>query len=198
MPCRGASKDAAAGQWPRETDHSFGVTKAAASPQITQWQKMNSAPIVIARACLDEPASRQLIASLNAELSAAYPEPGATHFTLAPEEVSGDRGAFLVIYRAGIPVGCGAVRRLDADTGELKRMYVAPAFRGQGLGHRLIDALEAEARALGLRRLILETGIRQVVAQALYRGRGFVTIPHYGEYCLSPATSICLGKDLPR
>jgi GNAT superfamily N-acetyltransferase len=159
---------------------------------------MNSIPIVIARAGLDEPASRQLIASLNAELSTAYPEPGATHFTLAPEEVSGDRGAFLVLYRAGVPVGCGAIRRLDAVTGELKRMYVDPAFRGQGLGHRLIEALEAEARALGLRRLMLETGIRQIAAQALYRGRGFVTIPHYGEYRLSAATSICLGKDLPR
>ena len=156
------------------------------------------APIVIMRAGLDEPASRHLIASLNEELNAAYPEPGATHFTLAPEEVSGDRGAFLVIYRTGVPIGCGAVRRLDEDTGELKRMYVDPAFRGQGFGHRLIDALEVEARALGLRRLILETGIRQVAAQALYRGRGFETIPHYGEYCLSAETSICLGKDLTR
>ena len=158
---------------------------------------MNAIPIVIARAGLDEPVGRQLIAALNEELSAAYPEPGATHFTLAPAEVSGDRGAFLVIYRAGVPVGCGAVRRLDADTGELKRMYVAPAFRGQGLGHRLIEALEAEARALGMRRMMLETGIRQVAAQALYRSRGFVTIPHYGEYRLSAATSICLGKELP-
>jgi hypothetical protein len=46
---------------------------------------MNLVPIVIARAGLDEPASRQLIASLNAELSAAYPEPGAPHFTLNGE-----------------------------------------------------------------------------------------------------------------
>ena|ERR1017187_8418252 len=159
---------------------------------------MNLVPIVIARASLDEPVSRQLIAALNDELSIAYPEPGATHFTLAPEEVSGNRGAFLVIYRAGVPVGCGAVRRLDEDTGELKRMYVDPAFRGQGFGHRLIEGLEIEARALGLRRLILETGIRQVAAQALYRRWGFETIPHYGEYCLSAATSICLGKDLVR
>jgi len=159
---------------------------------------MNLVPIVITRAGLDEPVSRKLIASLNEELSVAYPEPGATHFTLAPEEVSGDRGAFLVIYLAGVPVACGAVRRLDGFIGELKRMYVDPAYRGLCLGHRLIEALEVEARALGLRRLILETGIRQVAAQALYRRRGFETIPHYGEYCLSAATSVCLGKDLIR
>jgi len=157
---------------------------------------VNLDPIVIARAGLDEPISRELIASLNEELSAAYPEPVATHFTLAPDEVRGNRGAFLVIYRAGVPVGCGAVRRLDENTGELKRMYIAPVFRGQRLGYRLIEALEGEALALGLRRLILETGIRQVAAQALYRGQGFEIIPHYGEYCLSAETSLCFGKDL--
>jgi len=148
------------------------------------------------RAGLNEPVSRELITALNEELSAAYPEPGATHFNLAPEEVSGSQGAFLVVCQAGVPVGCGAVRRVDQVTGELKRMYVAPAARGQGLGRRLIEALETEARSLGLRRLILETGIRQAAAQALYRSRGFETIPHYGEYCLSAATSVCLGKDL--
>ena len=61
-------------------------------------------------------------------------QPVATHFTLAPEEMSGDRGAFFVIYRARVPAGSGAVRRLDADTGELKRMYVDPAF---SVGQRL-------------------------------------------------------------
>jgi len=75
-------------------------------------------------------------------------------------------------------------------------MSVAPAMRGRGLGRRLVQALEFEARLLGLRRLILETGIRQAAAQALYRSSGFETIPHYGEYCLSATTSVCLGKDL--
>jgi GNAT superfamily N-acetyltransferase len=75
-------------------------------------------------------------------------------------------------------------------------MYVAPAVRGIGLGRRLVSALEAEARALGVRRLILETGVRQAAAIALYRGCGFEPIPLYGEYCLSPDTSVCLGKVL--
>jgi len=153
-------------------------------------------PITIARAALTADASRTLIAALNAELTGAYPEPGATHFGLEPEEVTGGRGAFLIVYQAGIAVACGAVRRLDAGTAELKRMYVAPAGRGRGLGRRLVAALEAEARALDVRRLVLETGIRQTAALALYRATGFQPIPLYGEYLLSPETSICLGKEL--
>jgi putative acetyltransferase len=157
---------------------------------------MTTETITIARADLTADVSRALIESLNAELSGVYPEPGATHFCLDPEEVAGGRGVFLIVYRTGEAVGCGALRRLDAETAELKRMYVAPAMRGMGVGRRLVAALEAEARVLGIRRLVLETGVRQTAALALYRATGFRPIPLYGEYCLSPDTSICLGKDL--
>jgi putative acetyltransferase len=157
---------------------------------------MTSETITIARAELSAEVSRALIASLNAELTGVYPEPGANHFHLDPEELAPGRGSFLVVYRDGVPVGCGAMRLLDPDTAELKRMYVSPLARGQGLGRRLVAALEAEARALGVRRLVLETGIRQAAALALYRATGFQLIPLFGEYCLSPETSVCLGKDL--
>jgi ribosomal protein S18 acetylase RimI-like enzyme len=152
--------------------------------------------ITIARAELSAEVSRALIASLNAELTGVYPEPGANHFQLDPEEVAESRGTFLVVYRGGAPVGCGALRLLDPDTAELKRMYVSPGARGRGLGRRLVAALEAEARALGVRRLVLETGVRQAAALALYRATGFQPIPLFGEYCLSPETSVCLGKDI--
>jgi GNAT superfamily N-acetyltransferase len=152
--------------------------------------------ITIERAELTDDGCRSLIDSLNAELSARYPEPGARHFQLSPQEVADGRGTFLVVYRDGTPVGCGALRLLDADTAELKRMYVSPTARGRGLGRRLVAALEAEARALGIRRLVLETGVRQAAAIALYRATGFHPIPLYGEYRLSPETSVCLGKDL--
>ena len=69
-------------------------------------------------------------------------------------------------------------------------------MRGKGIGRRLVAALEEEARKLGVQRLILETGIRQQAALALYRATGFVPIPLYGEYVHSPQTSICLGKML--
>jgi GNAT superfamily N-acetyltransferase len=153
--------------------------------------------IIIRRGDIGAEVSRALIGALNAELQGAYPEPGATHFKLDPEEVTGGRGVFLLLYRGGDAVGCGAFRLIDAETTELKRMYVAPAARGEGLGRRLVSALEAEARALGVRRLVLETGVRQQAALALYRATGFEPIPLFGEYCLSPCTSICLGKELP-
>jgi GNAT superfamily N-acetyltransferase len=157
---------------------------------------MVSETITVARAELTADVSRALIDSLNAELRDIYPEPGATHFHLDPEEVADGRGIFLVVYREGTPVGCGALRVLDAETAEVKRMYVSPTARGKGLARRLVAALEAEARALGVRRLVLETGVRQAAALGLYRASGFHPIPLFGEYCLSPETSVCLGKDL--
>src|SRR5262249_51652316 len=117
-------------------------------------------------------------------------------FRLDPEEVAPGRGAFLVAYRDDLPVGCGAVRVLDAGIAELKRMYVAPELRGQGVGRVLVDALESEARQLGVRRLVLETGVRQTAAIALYRRAGFTDIPPFGEYVASTTTSVCMAKDL--
>jgi GNAT superfamily N-acetyltransferase len=152
--------------------------------------------ISIDRAELTDDVSRALIDSLNRELSGLYPEAGATHFQLSIQEVAAGHGTFLVVYRDGTPVGCGALRLVDADTAELKRMYVSPSARRTGLGRRLLAALESEARALGVRRLVLETGIRQAAALALYRATGFQPIPLYGEYRRSPETSVCLGKDL--
>jgi putative acetyltransferase len=155
-----------------------------------------SSRIVIARTALASAVGQALIEALNAELSGLYPEPGANHFSLDHDEVAEGRGTFLVVYRDGTAVGCGALRLLDDRTAELKRMYVTRPVRGTGLGRRLVAALEAEARALGVRRLVLETGIRQTAALALYRATGFQPIPLFGEYRLSPDTSVCLGKDL--
>jgi putative acetyltransferase len=157
---------------------------------------MSSPTVTITRIELTSDVSRALIAELNAELTGMYPEPGATHFGLDPDEVAEGRGAFLVIERDGSPVGCGAVRRIDSDTAELKRMYVSPTLRGTGLGRRLVAALEAEALRLGVRRLVLETGTRQLAAIALYQATGFQPIPLYGEYAHSPDTSVCMGKEL--
>jgi GNAT superfamily N-acetyltransferase len=152
--------------------------------------------ITVARADLMAEASRALIAALNAELNGAYPEPGATHFRLDPSEVTAGRGVFLIVYDNEEPVGCGALRLLDPTTAELKRMYISPDRRGNGLGRRLVEALESEARDLGVNRLVLETGIRQTATFALYRSSGFRPIPLFGDYCLSPETSVCLGKEL--
>jgi GNAT superfamily N-acetyltransferase len=94
---------------------------------------MASESITVVRAELTADVSRALIDSLNAELSGVYSEPGATHFHLDPEEVAEGRGTFVVVYRDGSPVGCGAVR-FDAEAAELKRMYVSPTERGKVWG----------------------------------------------------------------
>ncbi len=152
--------------------------------------------VTIRREPLESDVATSLIAALNAELSAMYPEPGATHFRLDPEEVAEGRGAFFIALDSETPIGCGALRLLDAKTGELKRMYVAKPLRGQGIARTLLEALESEARRLGASRVVLETGVRQLAAIALYEHAGYERIPPYGEYVGSPTTSICLAKNL--
>lgn len=144
---------------------------------------------------LEAPAARALIAALNAELLLRYPEEGATHFDLAAEEVAPGRGAFVVAWRDDRAVGCGAVRRLEADVAEIKRMFVAETARRAGIAGRILARLEDEARALGITRLVLETGERQPEALALYRRAGFVEIPRFGAY-VDSALSLCMAKTL--
>jgi putative acetyltransferase len=160
-----------------------------------QGEGMSTTSISIRAAALVSDEARALIAALDAELSHTYPEEGATHFRLDEAEVGPGRGAFLVAYRGGEPVGCGAVRKIDAATAELKRMYVSPALRGAGLGKKLLEALEMEARALGASRLVLETGTRQAVAIGLYERAGFIRVAPFGEYVECPL-SLCMAKDL--
>jgi GNAT superfamily N-acetyltransferase len=151
--------------------------------------------IEIRRADLTAVDVQALIAALDEELDERYPEEGANHFRLDAEEVAPGRGALLILRLDRMAVACGAVRLNDATTAEIKRMYTLPAMRGRGLAGRLLAALEDEARKLGARRLVLETGERQPESLAVYRRAGFVEIPLFGEYLDSPL-SICMEKQL--
>ena len=82
-------------------------------------------------------------------------------------------GVFLVARSCGQPLGCGALKTGAGSIGEIKRMWVAPAARGQGVGRRLLEALEGHARHLGLAVLHLETNRTLHEAQALYRRHGY-------------------------
>jgi GNAT superfamily N-acetyltransferase len=104
-------------------------------------------------------------------------------------------GVFLVAREAGRAVGCGGVCRFDGDRAELKRMYVVPEARGRGLGRRLLDELEAAARRLGYRGIVLETGNLHHEALALYASAGYAPIPCYGPYA-ARALSRCFEKHL--
>jgi GNAT superfamily N-acetyltransferase len=153
------------------------------------------AEVTLQKESLMSPAAWALITELNAELDERYPEDNANFFRLDEAEVAPGHGAFFVAYVEGEPAGCGAVRCLDGVKAEIKRMYVAPPYRGQGLGRALLVALEAEARSLGLGRLILEAGERQPEALGLYRSAGFDVIPNYSESIDAPL-SLCMGKEL--
>ena len=76
----------------------------------------------------------------------------------------------------GRPAGCVALRSHGGGVGELKRLYVRPAFRGQAIGQRLVGALIAEARAAGYRRMVLDSHLSMTKAHEIYRAAGFRTI----------------------
>ncbi len=90
-------------------------------------------------------------------------------------------GRLLLASFNGEVVGCAALRRLSPEIGEIKRVYVRPAFRGKGLGKALIEAVIAAARLIGYRKLRLETASFMEGAQALYRSLGFDLIEPYRE-----------------
>ena len=101
----------------------------------------------------------------------------------------------VVAIAEGVPVGCGAIKPVEAAAMEVKRMYTLPAWRGQGVASRVLAELEQWARELGMERCILETGLRQPEAIALYESNGYAPIPNYGPYA-GVANSRCFAKVL--
>lgn len=102
------------------------------------------------------------------------------------EELAGLPGAYappdgrlLLALHDGQAAGCIALRRFDAQTGEVKRLWVRPAFRGTGLGRQLAERLLANARECGYERLVLDTLSSMQSAIALYRSLGFREIGAY-------------------
>jgi putative acetyltransferase len=152
-------------------------------------------PLRVRREDIASPVVATLIAALNVDLRERYPEDGACHFRLDAGEVAEGHGAFVVGYVGDEAVACGAVRRVDERSGEIKRMYVVPAHRGKRYGEVVLGALGVHARRLGLTRLVLETGDRNPEAITLYTRAGFVHIPPFAEYVDSPL-SVCMGVDL--
>jgi GNAT superfamily N-acetyltransferase len=144
---------------------------------------------------LDSSDAQRLVAALDAHLSSLYPPDQRFGPNLRPEHLAPGLGIFLVARDGGQAVGCGAVRRLDGTTAEVKRMYVDPAARGRGVGAAVLERLESAARELGVNRLVLETGIYQAEAIGLYRRAGFKPVPCWGEYA-GVLTSICFEKEI--
>jgi putative acetyltransferase len=128
----------------------------------------------------DQPALRALLAEADAFYGALYP-PEHNHL-LDVASLQRPGVAFHVARIDGSVAGFGAVVAQDGGWGEIKRMYVDPALRGQGIGRLILDALEDHARRTGIDRLRLETGIRQAAALSLYRAAGFQPRGPFGDY----------------
>lgn len=90
-------------------------------------------------------------------------------------------GLLLLAIAGDVMAGCVGLRPIDRRTGEVKRLYVRPAFRGRGLGERLIAAVIDASRQAGHKELRLDTLPNMASAQALYHRLGFIEIPPYNS-----------------
>ena len=104
---------------------------------------------------------------------------GDTMPRAGPGELSPPGGSFIVGYSDDEAVCCGGVKQLDPRTCEIKKMYVVPARRGQGVARALLHALEDTARALGYEIARLDTGPKQLNARGLYEDEGYREIPDF-------------------
>ena len=138
------------------------------------------------------PVAAGLITALDQDLLRRYPGMSANGFDTAAFAAAG--GVFAVGSIGGEPAVCGAFQAYGGAA-EIKRMFVVPAFRGRGLGRRMLQFLEQEAARRGFTRGVLETGTQQPEAIGLYASAGWRRIPTFGPYVGSPV-STCFEKRL--
>jgi GNAT superfamily N-acetyltransferase len=137
--------------------------------------------ITVRAEAADSLVAARLVDAMVTEMDQLYEQPPGRGVgsSASPLDFSPPTGAFLVIYADGKPVAGGGLKRDDDGVAEIKRMYVAPTARRQGLGRRLLEELEAKARELGYARIRLDTGARQPHAQAMYERAGYHPIENY-------------------
>jgi GNAT superfamily N-acetyltransferase len=157
-------------------------------------------PLRIERVAFGHPDAVRLIAEVQAEYVVRYG--GPDHTPLDPEMFEPPGGSFFVGYLGDVPVATGAWRaRSDVDalgtarTAEIKRMYVSQVARGAGHARRMLAHLEETAKAGGAEVMILETGMAQPEAIALYESSGYARIAPFGYYKNEP-TVRCFARRL--
>ena len=157
-------------------------------PDVRAW--------TIASVRYDSPVARELTHALHREQVATFGTADDPDTTPA-EQFEPPAGMFLVATCSDrIALACGGWHTAGPTTAEIKRMYVDPSARGRGLGRWLVDALELDARRRGMTEVILETGIHNRAAMALYISCGYALVEPYvaGR---DPRINRALGKFLP-
>ncbi len=101
----------------------------------------------------------------------------------------------VVLFEDGNALACGAIKKMDENSMEVKRMYTDEASRGKGFAKKVLTELENWAKELGFEFCVLETGKRQPDAIALYEKCGYQKIPNYGQY-IGIENSVCFQKPL--
>ena len=138
-------------------------------------------PIQIAECPPSSPDASRLLRALHDEQVDRYGF--ADQFELNALEYTPPQGVFAVACQGVATVGCAGYRWFDRPTHtvELKRLYIVPASRGQGVGRALLSWLERHAIAAGAHRAILETGVRNAAAIALITSAGYRPVDRYVE-----------------
>ena len=146
----------------------------------------------------DDVRSEEIIALLDAHLTLmrSLSPPESTHAL----DLTGLRGPEITFWRAEIAgelAGCGALKALEEDAGEIKSMHTAAAHRGKGVAATLLRHVMTTARDRGYQKLFLETGSQPGFepARQLYLTHGFAECPPFGEYMLDP-NSVFMTIDL--
>ena len=147
----------------------------------------------------DHPQVQALIAELDAYLMSLYPPDDV--YIVDLNGLMDPSVTFLGAWQGDTLVGCGAVRLMPAEAetdgrpyGEIKRMFVSPARRGQRIGEQLLAALESGLRERGIDRALLETGPPQVEALRLYERCGYARRGAYGGYPDNANASVFMEK----
>jgi GNAT superfamily N-acetyltransferase len=146
---------------------------------------MRTAPdLTFTPAAVDSGDGARLAQAMRDEIAVMYNGldlDGVTMPKAGAAELSPPDGAFIVGYHEGRPVCCGGVKRLDEERCEIKKMYVVPELRGQGVARTLLRELEDVARRLGYPVARLDTGPRQRNAEGLYRDEGYAEVQDYNS-----------------
>jgi GNAT superfamily N-acetyltransferase len=159
-----------------------------------------TSPLALERFSFDDPVVVALVDDLQEEFVVRYGGPDET--VIAPGDFEPPSGSFFVGFDAGLPVAMGGwrfrpdVRRLDGSvSAEVKRMYVVPPAQRRGFARAVLAHLELTAADAGADTMVLETGLEQPEAIALYESSGYALVENFGYYQDSPLAR-CFAKRL--
>jgi GNAT superfamily N-acetyltransferase len=144
------------------------------------------------RTTSENPDFRTLVALLDQDLAV---RDGADHGFYAQFNKIDKINHVVVAYLGDEPVGCGAFKEFTPEAVEVKRMYVLPAHRGQGVAVAVLAELEQWAQELQYAACVLETGKKQPEAIRLYEKSGYTPTPNYGQY-VGIENSVCMRKSV--